>query len=469
MEVHANNQRLEALLRALAPDARAAVCSGAPAAAGDVAATQDKPRLCIICTVWYYLTHAQHEGDRFNHGWPMNGSWHHPEVELVSVYCDQKDNTEVHPHYQHLPDDEVPKGDLSAARAEEWGLTVYDSVAEALRCGGEKLAVDCVLLIGEHGQYPVDEYQMTHWPRYEFFTAITDVFKQDGRSVPVFNDKHLSWSWDLAKKMVATSQQLDFPLMAGSGLSVTWRMPSWDLPFGAEVVESLVMGGGWLDGGSYHMIEFTQALLERRAGGETGVLWVDACKGDAAIAALASGSFDAGGVDPALFEACLCRSHSLAQARPGYSARHPDKDEIVALLTREDPDPSHEPVEQPMLFRWKYTDGTCASMLFAGGLVGDYPFAVRVKGQPEPLSTLCYIPPTPNVHYSACLMHCAERMFVTKQPVFPIERTLVATGVNCAGMKALKDGGPVSLEGLESVEYLVTDTPKFAGGGGFLG
>ena len=66
-------------------------------------------------------------------------------------------------------------------------------------------------------------------------------------------------------------------------------------------------------------------------------------------------------------------------------------------------------------------------------------------------------------------MHCAERMFVTKQPVFPIERTLVATGANCAGMKALKDGGPVSLEGLESVEYLVTDTPKFAGGGGFLG
>jgi hypothetical protein len=75
------------------------------------------------------------------------------------------------------------------------------------------------------------------------------------------------------------------------------------------------MGGGWLDGGSFHMIEFTQALLERRAGGETGVLWVDACKGEAAIAALASGSFDAGGVDPALFEACLCRSRT----RYGYA------------------------------------------------------------------------------------------------------------------------------------------------------
>ena len=44
------------------------------------------------------------------------------------------------------------------------------------------------------------------------------------------------------------------------------------------------MGGGWLDGGSFHMIEFNQCLLERRAGGESGVEWVEACKGDAAIA-----------------------------------------------------------------------------------------------------------------------------------------------------------------------------------------
>lgn len=321
MEVGAkNDSRLASLLRQLAPGAerehaRAAGGNAPVGSAEGVAAMQEKPRLCIICTVWYYLTHAQHEGDRFNHGWPMNGSWHHPEVELVSVYCDQKDKKEVHPHYQHLPDDEVPKGDLSAEREQEWGLTVYDSIAEALRCGGEKLAVDCVLIIGEHGKYPVDDYQMTHWPRYEFFTAVTNVFNEDGRSVPVFNDKHLSWSWELAKEMVATSKQLDFPFMAGSGLSVTWRMPSWDLPFGAEVAESLIMGGGWLDGGSFHMIEFTQALLERRAGGETGVLWVDACKGEAAIAALASGSFDAGGVDPALFEACLCRSRT----RYGYA------------------------------------------------------------------------------------------------------------------------------------------------------
>ena len=55
------------------------------------------------------------------------------------------------------------------------------------------------------------------------------------------------------------------------------------------------------------------------------------------------------------------------------------------------------------------------------------------------------------VHYSACLMQCAERMFVSGQPVLPIQRTLVATGINRAGMVALRDGGPQTLPGLADI------------------
>ena len=40
-------------------------------------------------------------------------------------------------------------------------------------------------------------------------------------------------------------------------------MPSVDLPYGAEVEESLIIGGGWPDGGSFHMIEFTQVRGQR--------------------------------------------------------------------------------------------------------------------------------------------------------------------------------------------------------------
>lgn len=162
------------------------------AAPEPAAGVTDKPKLCIIATVWYYLSHAQHEGDRFNHGWPMNGKWHHPEVELVSVYVDQKPGDETHGDDPNDPDGKH-KGDLSAARQAEWpGLTVYDSIEEALRCGTDKIAVDCVLIIGEHGNYELDEYEMTRWPRYEWFKRVTDVFRSDGKVCPVFNGASLT-------------------------------------------------------------------------------------------------------------------------------------------------------------------------------------------------------------------------------------------------------------------------------------
>ena len=34
-------------------------------------------------------------------------------------------------------------------RAAEFGFTLYDDIAEALCCGGDQLAVDAVLIIGE--------------------------------------------------------------------------------------------------------------------------------------------------------------------------------------------------------------------------------------------------------------------------------------------------------------------------------
>ncbi|HEY3742159.1 MAG TPA: twin-arginine translocation signal domain-containing protein, partial [Bryobacteraceae bacterium] len=113
------------------------------AAAGAVAlsAQTEKPkRLAIICTVYRYLSHAQHMGDRFLVGYPHEGEWHKPNMQVVSLYVDQK-----------------PEGDLSGERAREFGFKVYPTIAEALRCGGTTLAVDAVLIIGEHGDYPRNE------------------------------------------------------------------------------------------------------------------------------------------------------------------------------------------------------------------------------------------------------------------------------------------------------------------------
>ena len=139
-------------------------------------------RIAVVATVYRYLSHAQHIGDRFLVGYPQDGSWHKPDMKVVSLYVDQK-----------------PDGDQSAARAREFGFPVFPTIAETLRCGGSKLAVDAVLVIGEHGQYPRNEKGQVLYPRHDFVKQCVDVFEKDGVSVPVYNDKHLSYRWDWAR------------------------------------------------------------------------------------------------------------------------------------------------------------------------------------------------------------------------------------------------------------------------------
>ena len=140
-------------------------------------------------------------------------------MKVVSLYVDQK-----------------PDGDQSAARAQGVRLRrSIPTIAEALRCGGSKLAVDAVLVIGEHGEYPRNEKGQELYPRYEFFKQCVEVFEKDGAAVPVFNDKHLSYSFEKARWMVDASQRLEFPMLAGSSLPVTWRLPDIELPLDCEI------------------------------------------------------------------------------------------------------------------------------------------------------------------------------------------------------------------------------------------
>ena len=187
-------------------------------------------KMAVVTTQWRDRSHAWHMAERFLHGFPLQGKWRRSPFEVVSAYVDQ-----------------TPKNDLSRQRAQEFGFRVYPTIAEALRTGGDRLAVDAVLVIGEHGNYPLNKYGQKQYPRYEFFRQVVEVFRKDGRTTPVFNDKHLSWNWDWAKEMVDTARKMDFALMAGSSLPVTWRMPAHDLSYGAEVEEVLCVAMGGVD------------------------------------------------------------------------------------------------------------------------------------------------------------------------------------------------------------------------------
>jgi hypothetical protein len=379
------------------------------AAAADTPAPRRR-RMAVVTTEWRYRSHAWHMAERFLHGYPIRGAWHRSPFSVVSAYVDQ-----------------TPNSDLSKQRAKDFNFQIYPTIAQALRCGGDKLAVDAVLIIGEHGNYPLNKLGQKQYPRYEFFRQVVEVFRQDGRVVPVFNDKHLSWNWSWAREMVDTARKMDIAFLAGSSLPVTWRMPAIDLPHGAEVDEVLCVAMGNVDSYDFHALEVIQCMVERRRGGERGVTGLQALRGEAVWKAMAAGSWPAGGWDPALFQACLCRSQTLAQPET-YSHRYPTAQQI------------REWVKNPVAYRFEYADGLKATMLLLNGLVGDFTFAAKLKGQAEPLSTLFYLPPNPNVVYSAALMSKVEETFLTGKPSYPVERTLLTTGLVAAGMESLASG-----------------------------
>ncbi len=368
------------------------------------AAEPAKKKLAVVTNTWTDRSHAWHMAERFLHGYPVEGKWHKPPIEVVSAFVDQK-----------------PENDLSAGRAKEFGFKIYPTIAEALRCGGGKLAVDAVLLIGEHGKYPRNEFNQIQYPRYEFFKKIVEVFEKDGRTTPVFNDKHLSWKWEWASEMVAISKKMKFPFLAGSSLPVTWRMPATDMPHGAAVEEAMCVAFGGQDVYDFHAHETIQCMVERRKGGETGVLAVQGLKGESVWKLLEEkGSAQ-------LFEACLARSQTLEQP-PATSHRLPTLAQMKQL------------VKEPVAHRVEYKDGMKTTMLLLNGLVKDFTFAARIKGEKEPLSVLFHLPPTPNVTYSAALMSKAEEMFVSGKAPYPIERTLLTSGINAVGLKSLATG-----------------------------
>jgi hypothetical protein len=341
-------------------------------------------RIAILATIYRLQSHAQHMGDRFLVGYPYGGVWRRPNMRVVSLYVDQ-----------------TPDGDLSAARAREFGFQLYPTIPEALRCGGKQLAVDAVLLIDEHG-------------RSEFFEQCVNVFEEDRRAVPLYNNEGLSRSFERAKAMVNASRRLHFPMLAGSSIPVTWRLPAIELPLDCVIEDALMAIGGRGDTMDFHALEGLQCMVERRRSGETGVKAVQLIEGDAVWQA-----GDAGRYSKDLLAAALSRSDTPL----GLTVTDGRTQDLVA---------SNELpmlVKSPAAYFIEYRDGLKATMLMLDGAIKDFNFAARLKGSKEIWSTQFLLTPDPNVTYSACLMHKAAQMFETGVAPYPVERTLLTGGI----------------------------------------
>jgi len=370
--------------------------------------TPVRPKLAAVATTYFKYSHAQHIVDRFLDGYGWNGTHHYPPMDLVSLYVNQVGNT-----------------DFSRERgARHPSMKLCSSIAEALTLGGGKLAVDGVVLVGEHGNYPRNEKGQTKYPRFEFFQEIVKVYRASGRSVPLFNDKHLSWNWEWAKQMYDTSRELKFAFMAGSSLPVTWRTPSVEMPQGARISEALCVCYGGVDSYDFHGLETIQCMVERRQGGETGVRWIEAYRGDRFWDALREGIWPR-----PLMDAALCRSHTLTPARAGFNHVFPSTDDMRRL------------VRDPVAYRYEHADGLKCTMLLMNGLVRDFNFAAYVNGAREPWSTQMYLPMpdgrTTLANFFSPLVNNMEKMFLTGQATYPVERTLLTTGLTAAGVESL--------------------------------
>lgn len=391
----------------------------------------ERPKIAAIATTYFKYSHAQHIVDRFLEGYGWNGTHHHPPMDLVSLYVDQIDGT-----------------DLSKDRARRFpSMKMYPTIAEALTLGGNKLAVDGIVVVGEHGKYPKNEKGQTKYPRYEFFREVFKVVRGSGKPVPVFNDKHLSWNWEWAKEIYDTARELGMPFMAGSSLPVTWRTPSLEMPTGARIREALCVCYGGVDSYDFHGLETIQCMVERRRGGETGVRSMQAYRGENFWKAYKD---DVWPHD--LMEAALCRSHTLTPARPGFNDILPTPDEMRRM------------VKDPVAYRYEHNDGLKCTMLLMNGLVKDFNFAARLDN--GVVSTQMYLPMpdgrTTLANFFSPLVNGMEQMFLSGKPTYSVERTLLTTGLTAAGVESLYRGEKLyETPHLAGIRYQATKESTF--------
>jgi len=387
-------------------------------------------RIAVVATIYRHLSHAQHIIDRFLLGYPWEGRWHRPDMKVVSLYVDQR-----------------PVGDQSQDRAREFGFTVYPTITEALCCGGSELDVDAVLIIGEHGEYPKNDLDQKLYPRYEFFKECISVFEKSGSSVPIYNDKHLSYSFEKAKEMVDDAHRLEFPLLSGSSLPVTWRLPDLELPIDCSIDAALTIGIGGSDIMDYHVMETMQAFSERRMGGETGVRSVQLLDGDAVWKAEEEGRWD-----NELLEAALSRCDRLLGLtdEDGRTQDMLGSGELKRI------------VEKPSLYSIEHSDGFESNMLLLPNGLKDTCFAARLKGDDAIHSCQIFTTPIPNVTYSASLVSRIEEMIVTGVSPIPAERTLIVCGMLESCLKS-RHQDHVRLETPHlDVTYRSPETPQHA-------
>ena len=348
-----------------------------------------RKRVAAIVTEYRENSHADVIVTKLLEGYRLYGVETEPRIEVASLYLDL-----------------VPGNDIGLAMAEKHGVPVFGTIAEAIGLGRPGVNVDGVLLIGEHGAYGRNEFDQILYPRRRFFEAAISTMISAGTFIPIFNDKHLAWNHDDACWMLETARRFDVPFVAGSTLPIAWRRPALEYPLGVEgIAEALVVGYGPTEAYGYHALEALQAMVERRAGGETGVASIQTLEGPAVWEAAEQGRFS-----KSLLDAALATIDGTAGVDP-----------IAATPA-------------PVAFLIEYIDGLRATVLLLNGMIQTFGFAALRNGEID--ACLLHLQGGKPYNHFTFLIRQIESTILNGVSPTPIERTLLAGGMTDFAMRS---------------------------------
>lgn len=354
-----------------------------------------RPRIAVILTTYFRGSHSDVVVGRLLDGYLFEGEHREPDVEVVSAYMELLGDP-------YGGDD--PRADIGVEKFRAHGVPMFDSPAEALGLGRPGVAVDGVLVIGEHGGYEENVYGQRLYPRKRLVDAVISTMWGAGTFVPVFTDKQLAWRTRDAVRMVADCERFGVPLMAGSSIPLAWRTGDVEWPQGEQMDAAVVVSFGFADIYGPHLLELVESFAEHRRDGESGVARVLGLSGDLAREAVASGR-----VDPDLYQSAL-EAIDLG----------PEHHELIASAGID-------------VFEVTYRDGLRVWIVIYDGLNR---FGVAARGPRAETRTRVWAQLGPAFGHFSYLVRNIEEFFRSGEARWPIRRVLLTTGVLDAAMRS---------------------------------